>query len=130
MLRIRTAIVLSCLMILIGCTAVKNQTNYIQSELYFGLSTNGKVISESEWSAFQTSVLDTSFSGYTVLNGTGYWTSGKGEPVSEKSKIVLYLHQPSKAIDNTINKVISIYKKQFNQESVLLVSREVRAQFK
>ena len=126
----RIIIILSCFIILTGCGVRKLSTNYIQSELYFGLSTNGVPISDAAWKSFQTSVLDTSFSGYTVLNATGYWTSNQGEAVSENSKLVYYLHQPSKKIDSTIIKVIAIYKQRFNQESVLLVSKPVQAQFK
>ncbi len=54
-------------------------TNYLESDVYFGLSKdNGEIISESEFKKFEDTVIINNFkSGFTVEKGQGEWLSKK-----------------------------------------------------
>jgi hypothetical protein len=65
-IRIFTLLVIA--LVVFSCNTSKFTTNYIKTELFFGLSEGNKTISESEWASFKVEFLDKKFSGYTEVN--------------------------------------------------------------
>lgn len=112
-----------------SCGGLKMGESFVKTELYFGQIQNGSEINTSEWSEFKTSTLNTYFEGYTELDAQGFWTNANGESVSEKSKLIIYLHQGTKEDYVKIEKIITAYKLKFKQESVLKINYKVRGKF-
>jgi hypothetical protein len=112
-----------------ACSSAKFQSNYIKTELYFGLSKKNGVVSEQEWNAFKIDHISKRFSGYTEIISKGFWTNSKGETVSENSRLIIYLNKGTKQDSLDISYIINTYKKLFNQESVLKIEAPVRASF-
>ncbi|MBC8755052.1 DUF3574 domain-containing protein [Kordia sp. YSTF-M3] len=126
-IRIFTLLVIA--FIVFSCSSSKFQSNYIKTELYFGLSEGNRTISENEWNAFKVEFLDKKFSGYTEINSKGFWTDSMNVTVSENSKLVIYLNKGTKSDSLAIAYVINNYKKKFNQEAILKVETPVNASF-
>lgn len=126
-LKLLTIITLTLL--LFSCSATKFQSNYIKTELYFGLSKKNGVVTEQEWNTFKADFLSKKFSGYTELKSKGFWTNPKGETVSENSRLIIYLNKGTTADSIAITFVIDTYKQKFKQESVLKIETPVKATF-
>ncbi len=126
-LRLVTFIALTLLFF--ACSSAKFQSNYIKTELYFGLSKKNGVVTEQEWNAFKVDFISKKFSGYTELKSKGFWTNPKGETVSENSRLIIYLNKGTTADSIAIAYVIDNYKQKFNQESVLKIEKPVKANF-
>lgn len=126
---IRILISTLTIFLVFSCSSSKFTTNYIKTELFFGLSEGNKTISEKEWNAFKVEFLDKKFSGYTEVNSKGFWTSPSNATVSEHSKLIIYLNKGTKNDSLVIAYVINNYKKKFNQESVLKIETPVNASF-
>ena len=93
---------------------------FVKTELYFGLSKPGGLISEDEWVRFVDQHITPSFSdGLTVLDAKGQWKNQAGQITKESTKLVILIHKPSHENDSAIDAIISAYKKLFQQESVL-----------
>ncbi len=113
-----------------SCTAVKNTTNFVKTELYFGLSgVGGTEISPAQWNEFKTTTLNKNLSGYTEVDSKGFWTNAKNQSISQKSKIIIYLNKGSDSDSLAIEKIIAEYKEIFNQESVLKINYRVNGRF-
>lgn len=126
-IRIFTLLVIA--LVVFSCNTSKFTTNYIKTELFFGLSEGNKTISESEWASFKVEFLDKKFSGYTEVNSKGFWTNPSNIKVSEHSKLIIYLNKGTQSDSLAIVYVINSYKKKFNQESVLKIETPVKASF-
>lgn len=122
--------VLIFLFLCISCGTTKFTSNYIKTELYFGLSKKNGIVTEQDWKGFRANYLDKKFSGYTEINSQGFWTDPNGNPVSENSKLIIYLNKGTKQDSIAIVYVIDNYKKLFDQESVLKIDTPVNAAFK
>ncbi|WP_298421043.1 DUF3574 domain-containing protein [uncultured Kordia sp.] len=123
-----------CIFIIISvtffsCSTTKFTSNYIKTELYFGLLKKDGVVTEEEWKGFKADIISKKFSGYTEINSKGFWTNPKGETVSENSKLIIYLNKGTKQDSIAIAFVIGNYKKKFDQESVLKIDTPVNASF-
>jgi hypothetical protein len=116
-------------LLLFSCSSTKFQSNYIKTELYFGLSKKNGVVTEQEWNMFKADFLSKKFSGYTELISKGFWTNPKGETVSENSRLIIYLNKGTTSDSIAIAFVIDNYKQKFNQESVLKIETPVNATF-
>lgn len=125
-----------------GCASqpslVKNETNAVsdslwtKEELYFGMDIpNGGTISEEEWNTFVASEITPRFpDGITILNGLGQYRYQTDTITKEPTKIVViffreHVEEQEKAIDG----IISLYKQQFHQESVLRATSRVSVKF-
>jgi hypothetical protein len=103
-----------------------------ETQLYFGMSKpKGGTVSAREWEKFVASEITPRFpEGFSVLDGAGFWRDGATQKtISEKSKVVVRLHQRSDDANQAIGAIIAAYKTQFEQEAVLRVERPVCAQF-
>jgi len=96
-------------------------TAFVKTELYFGLSSaTGGVISEAEWANFLDTYVTPLFSeGLTVLNGVGQYKMRDGKIIKEQSKILILLHKNTHDININIENIRRVYKRLFNQESVI-----------
>lgn len=112
-----------------ACTVGEAMT---ETQLYFGMSKpKGGTVSAREWDAFVAAEITPRFpEGFSVIDGAGFWRdSTTQKTISEKSKVVVRLHQRSDAAEPAIGAIVAAYKKKFEQEAVLRVERPVCAQF-
>jgi len=125
-----TTVLLVLVFLVTSCTAVKNTSDYVKTELYFGLSqVDGTEISPEQWNEFKTTTLNTNLSGYTEVDSKGFWTNAKNQSISQKSKLIIYLNKGTDSDTIAIEKIIAEYKGKFNQESVLKISYKVNGRF-
>jgi Protein of unknown function (DUF3574) len=105
--------------------------NFLKDELYFGLSKpRGATVSESEWQEFVKEVITPRFrEGLTVLDGSGQFLNSEGILIREQSKIVILIYESSAEKEGAVNEIIEIYKRRFQQESVLRTTTEVKVSF-
>ena len=77
--------------------------------MFFGRNIpTGGYVDDQAWKQYQV-LLDNLLDGMTILDGIGYW---KGE--QERMKVV----STSVEDEQTVNKIVSVYKQMFNQDSV------------
>jgi Protein of unknown function (DUF3574) len=95
----------------------------VEDSLYFGQQTRNGVITNEEWARFLQDVVTPRFpSGLTVISdASGQWLSANGSLARESTRILQIVHPDNEANDALLAKVISEYKTQFHQESVLRV---------
>jgi hypothetical protein len=115
------ALLLAISLLLFSC----NHSKSIQTDLYFGLSKPDGEVSAEEWTDFREKVLNKTFEGFSEIDCNGHWTGKNGNSVSEKSKLIVIIHPDKEGIDKKVDSVISIYKRRFEQESVLRVDKVV-----
>ncbi|CAG8999426.1 MAG: hypothetical protein CENE_01400 [Candidatus Celerinatantimonas neptuna] len=98
-----------------------------QTTLYFGLSrSNGPNITQAQWQHFVDQDVTPRFrDGLTVFKGKGQWLGHNGKVAKEGSRALMVIYplhdQNSEA---KIESLRSIYKKQFDQESVMRVDTQ------
>ncbi len=103
----------------------------IKTELIFGLQRqNGDTIATADWKDFLDREITPRFKdGLTVIDAYGQYLGATGRMYKEPSRIVLLLHRPSDSLDAAIDTIRSVYKRQFQQESVLRISTPVGVSF-
>ena len=67
--------------------------------------------------------------GLTIIEAYGQWLNREGNLVREKTRLVIIVHEDTKAAEEAIEAIRIAYKKQFHQELVLKVSVPVKASF-
>jgi Protein of unknown function (DUF3574) len=105
--------------------------NFIKEELYFGLGEpEGQKVSETQWQLFLQKEITTRFpQGLTVVNAYGQYLDRSQELNRENTKLVILIHQNNYQENRLIEEIIAIYKKTFQQESVLRVTSFDRISF-
>jgi len=105
--------------------------HWVKTELYFGMTRRGGgVVSDEEWKAFLAQAVTSRFpDGLTVYDASGQWRGGDGVLVREQTRVVVIVHEKSSGRDKAIREIIALYKKQFDQESVLRVDQPATAEF-
>lgn len=96
-------------------------------ELYFGRSiAGGGEVSDADWQRFLDQVATPAFpDGLTALDAEGrYLDRANGTPIAERSKLLILVVTDMLGLDERVMRVISQYKKRFDQESVLRLDRE------
>jgi hypothetical protein len=115
------------------CTNQENKSNkiLIKDELYFGLEMpEGKIISEPEWELFVKRVLTPRFKeGLTILDAYGQYLNSSGILIKENSKLVILIYENNAIQNKLVEEAIALYKKTFQQESVLRVTSSVKVSF-
>jgi Protein of unknown function (DUF3574) len=98
----------------------------IQADLFFGRNIpGGGIVSDSQFQAFVDNVITTRFpAGLTIFDAKGQFKNSTGTIIEEPSKVVALLFEDTVENENALDEIIAAYKKQFNQESVLLVVDE------
>jgi hypothetical protein len=105
-----------------GCRAIGG-ARWDRTELFFGLSRPGGVVTEAEFQAFLDTQVTPRFpDGLTLLSGLGQFRNAAGVPIQEGSKLLILLYPRRDAeAGPKIEQIRAEYKRQFNQESVLRV---------
>jgi hypothetical protein len=108
-------------LLLAGCQTVHpGREWWVCTELYFGLTRQGQVISEDQWRDFLDHQVTPRFpDGLSVLDMHGQWKDPGGAIVREPGKLLIILHPPGAEADRKIEALRSIYRRRFQQESVL-----------
>jgi hypothetical protein len=104
---------------------------WLRSELYFGrLKPDGGVVTDAEWRAFVVEHVTPRFpDGFTVLDAVGQYRTRAGELKTEPTKILLVAHPPEAGPRTAIQELRDIYRRLFQQESVLLIESTAHAAF-
>lgn len=103
----------------------------VRSELLCGRNRpDGSVVTDQEWQAFVAEQVTPRFpDGFTVLDAVGQYRDRAGRIVTEPSKLILLLHPGEARHHAAIQEIRDAYRRQFQQESVLLVTSPARASF-
>ena len=111
---------------------VRGEHPMIEAQLFFGRDIEGRgPVTKEEWSEFAAKVIAENFpDGFTVTDGEGAWFDPKAKSmVHEDTKIVLVAAKQSPGLAAKLTHVMDAYKRQFHQQSVGLVTRQVCAAF-
>ena len=84
--------------------------------LYFGTARPGGVVSDAEWKTFVDEVITPAYPGFTEWNATGHWRGAE-----EATHVVAIAHLSRRGNDERIIRIITEYKKRFQQESVFWI---------
>ena len=103
----------------------------VRSELYFGrLRPDGTVVSDAEWRTFVAEEITPRFpDGFTVFDALGQYRGRDGQIVSEPTKVLLIVHGPDARPRGSVQELRDLYRRLFQQESVLLIESPARAGF-
>ena len=103
----------------------------VRSELYFGrLRPDGTVVSDAEWGTFVTEEITPRFpDGFTVFDALGQYRGRDGQIVSEPTKVLLIVHGPDARLRGSVQELRDLYRRLFQQESVLLIESPAHAGF-
>ena len=103
------------------CRGPAEAALFSRTELFFGLSRPGGVVTEAEFQAFVDAYVTPRFpDGLTVLAGAGQFRDSGGTIVVEGSKLlVLLVPRRDRDADRKIEQIRSDYKRAFQQQSVL-----------
>jgi hypothetical protein len=103
----------------------------IRSELFFGrLKPDGSVVTDAEWRAFVADHVTTRFpEGFTVIDALGQYRGRDGQIKEEPTKVLVIVHGPEPRQRAAIQELRDLYRRLFQQESVLLIEGATRAGF-
>ena len=99
---------------------------FIQTELYFGTTMPGGVVSDEQFQGFLNEVITPRFpEGLTLLTGYGQYLNSQGVIARETSKVLILLYPVSVAAEASvkIEEIRAMYELEFQQESVLRVDQ-------
>lgn len=104
----------------------------IQEDLYFGRNiADGGEVSEAEFQTFIDTEITPRFpNGLTLYDADGQFLDSNGNLIHEPSQVVSLIFEDTAENEQGIDQIISAYKQQFQQESVLeVVNEEVKVGF-
>lgn len=102
----------------------------IRTTLYFGLTRPKGAVSELEWQIFLRDEVTKRFpDGFTVMEAEGQWRTPAGSIDQERSKVLLLVHPDTTQARQSVQEVITSYRRTFEQESVLWESSRVCGAF-
>jgi hypothetical protein len=103
---------------------------YLRTTLYFGLAKQTGTISETHWRTFLRTEVSPRFpQGLTVWEADGQWRRADGRIGRERAKVLLLVHEDSPETRESLQSLVSTYKRSFEQESVLWETAPVCAAF-
>jgi hypothetical protein len=98
----------------------------IRTTLYFGLARPNGAVSELEWQIFLRDEVTKRFpDGFTVWEAEGQWRTPAGTIDHERSKVMLLVHADTTQARQSVQEIITSYRKVFEQQSVLWESARV-----
>src|SRR5262245_20026759 len=104
---------------------------FVRTELFFGSAKpDGGAVTEAEFKKFLDEVITPRFpDGLTLLTGLGQFRGSSGQIVQERSMllILLYPSESARSGSEKIEEIRTLYKRQFQQESVLRVDERMPA---
>ena len=101
---------------LLACGSIRLQEVQDIDTLYFGTARPGGAVSHAEWHQFVEEVVTPQFPGFTEWDAMGHWQGSE-----ELTHVIQIAHLSRRGNDEAINRVISEYKKRFQQQSVLWI---------
>jgi hypothetical protein len=103
----------------------------MQTTLWFGMNKpKGGTVTSLEWQQFVDNDVTPRFKeGLSVYDAKGQWLGENGKLARENSKALLLIHNPDRSSSDSINGLRDIYKKRFEQESVMRVDSLVCVAF-
>jgi hypothetical protein len=103
----------------------------VRSEVLFGRARmDGSTVSDAQWVAFVDEHVTPRFpDGLTLIEARGQYRTRAGQLVREPSVLLVLIHDGSEKSRAAIEEIRTLYKRLFDQESVLLLSAPVRASF-
>lgn len=103
------------------CSSGFGAESFVRTELFFGPSRPGGVVSEAEFKAFVDSRVTPRFpDGLTLISGIGQFREASQAITVEGSKLLILLYPEQDAAANRkIEQIRSDYKRTFQQQSVL-----------
>ena len=113
------------------CDAALGGELWARTELYFGMSrADGPDVTEQEFRRFLSRVVTPRFpDGFTVFDALGQYRGRDGRIVSEPTKVLLVVHGSDARLRSAVQELRDIYRRLFQQESVLLIESPARAGF-
>ena len=102
-----------------------------RSELFFGrVKPDASVVTDAEWRAFVVEHVTPRFpDGFTVVDAVGQYRTRAGELQTEPTKILQVVHGADARARASIQELRDLYRRLFQQESVLLLESPARAGF-
>ena len=98
----------------------------LRTTLYLGLGRPKGAVTELEWQLFLRDEVTTRFpDGLTVWEAEGQWRTPAGSLDHEQSKILLVVHPDTAAARQSVLAIIEVYRKTFEQQTVLWESARV-----
>jgi hypothetical protein len=105
-----------------GCARGPEPRGAVETQLFFGLARPDGAVSEGEWASFLADVVTPRFpEGLTVLDAYGQYRDETAAVRSERTRVVLLVHQGGAAADAAIAAIVAEYERRFAQRSVLRV---------
>lgn len=103
----------------------------MQTTLWFAMDKrNGGMVSSIEWQQFIDNDVTLRFKdGLSVIDVQRPRTGESGKPLQEHSKTLMLIHSPDRATSDSINELRDIFKKRFEQPSVMRVDSLVCVSF-
>jgi hypothetical protein len=101
------------------------------AEMVFGRDVGEKLgVSDADWQDFLDREVATRFpAGFTVLDAVGQWRDEDGQAVREPSKVLLVVLSGAPHEGERLSGLARAYKRQFQQQSVLLVEHQACGTF-
>ena len=107
------------------CKHVLHGELFARTELFFGLSKPGGVVTEEEFQAFVDGKITPRFpDGLTLLSGKGQFRDSTGFIIQEGTKLLILLYPFNKARSADVEQIRTDYKDAFQQQSVLRVDEQ------
>lgn len=103
------------------CRGLSDAEAFVRTELFFGLSRPGGVVTEQDFKGFVDAYVTPRFpDGLTLLSGVGQFRDASGTTIVEGSKLLILLYPRSdRDADSKIEQIRTDYKRAFQQQSVL-----------
>lgn len=132
----RITITIALSLLLCACAALQEPdcsggSQYaIQDSLYFGTVKPDGIVTPEEWARFlETTVTPRFPQGLTISEASGQWRKADGLVVRELAHVLKLVHSDDRLSEKLIAEIISLYKAQFQQESVLRVKIDACVSF-
>ena len=103
------------------CRGLAEADTFARTELFFGLSRPGGIVTDAEFKAFVDTWVTPRFpDGLTLLSGVGQFRDASGTTIAEGAKLLILLYpRRDRDADAKIEQIRVDYKRMFQQQSVL-----------
>ncbi|MBU1670708.1 MAG: DUF3574 domain-containing protein [Actinobacteria bacterium] len=107
------------------------KTAFVQTELYLGLEIPaGGQVSGEQFATFLDEVVTPAFpAGLTVFDSYGQMRQSDGKIVRQTTKVLLLVHEDTKANSDAVSKLISSYRSRFENPQVMHTTQAVEPEF-
>ena len=134
---IRTSIILiAALALTSGCSSSSSlqplKSEWIRTEMFFGLTEFGKPISDAQWHDFIDRSITPRFpDGLTFEYGSGQYRANNHELIKERTAILILLHKKEtyRRDDALLTSIAHDYDIRFHQDSVLRCDSDAQVKF-